>query len=104
MPLGGTVILVPLVARRLTQINVSGLARTAAGSLARGFELSPALFGEQGQMYEVPSVTSDAEGRFHLRLWRGERYRITAGSRFRPDAELEFVATDQPLVVTVVAR
>lgn len=64
LPFGGTVILAPLRARRLTQIAVSGIARTAGGSPARGIELSPAMFGEQGQMYEAPSVRSDDEGRF----------------------------------------
>jgi hypothetical protein len=47
------------------------------------------------------SATSAADGRFQLWLLAGQRYRITIGPAFNPDAEMEFVAGNTPLTITL---
>jgi hypothetical protein len=101
---GGNVTLAPIVARRLTQIAASGIMREAGGTPARGVEFSAAMLGEAGRVYPAFSVKTDDEGRFDLRLWEGERYRIVVGPRFNPNAELEFVATAKPIEIALRGR
>jgi len=104
LPVGGTMTLVPLRARLLTQVVVPGTTRTPEGNPASGIEVTTAMLGERGQVYPVFPIKTDANGYFQLRLWQGERYRIMVGPRFNPDAELEFVASDRPLMITVRVR
>lgn len=103
LPFGGTVELPPLVARRLNQIVVPGSVRTASGEPARGVSISVTAFGPRGEPLPDVPVSTDAEGRFSLRLWQGERYRIRIGTQWKPDLEVEFVAeTNRPMVLTLL--
>jgi hypothetical protein len=104
LPLGGSITLAPIQARRLTQVTVSTTVRGPDGSPARGVDVTAAMFRESGRVYPESPMKTDADGRLQLRLWRGERYRITVGPRFSPDAEMEFVATDKPLSITLRGR
>jgi len=98
------VTMAPLQARRLTRIDVPGIALTAEGAPARGIEVAAALLGENGRAYRAFPVKSDDEGHFRLRLWQGERYRILVGPSFNPDAELEIIASDEPITLRLRAR
>ena len=90
--------------RRLTQVTVSGTVSEPDGSRARGVDITAAMFLEYGRIVPMFSVKTDADGGFQLRLWQGERYRITIGPRFNLDADLEFVAGDKPLSITLRGR
>jgi hypothetical protein len=78
--------------------------REPDGKPAPGVDVTAAMFGEYGRVYPASPVKTDAEGRLQLRLWQGERYRITIGPRFNPDAEMEVIATDKPLLITLRGR
>ena len=104
LPVGGSITLAPIRARRLTQVTVATTVRGPDGNPARGVDVTAAMFHGSGRVYPESPVKTDADGRLQLRLWRGERYRITIGPRFSPDAEMEFVATDKPLSIRLRGR
>jgi hypothetical protein len=104
LPLAGTITLAPIRARRLAQITVAATVREPDGTSAPGVDVTAAMFGEYGRIYPMFPVKTDGEGRLQLRLWQGERYRLTIGSRFNPDAEMEVIATDKPLSITLRGR
>jgi hypothetical protein len=101
---GGTVMLEPITTRRLAPVVVSGTIRTATGTPARGVTVSGVMYGDFGRVYPVPPVNADRAGRFELRLWQGRRYRIRVGPSSNPDTELEFVASREPLSITLHRR
>lgn len=104
LPFGGSVTVAPLRARRLTQIVVSATVREPDGTPASDVDVMAALFGEHGRVYPASPVKTNADGRLQLRLWQGWRYRITIGPKFNPDAEMEVIATDKPLVIMLRDR
>jgi hypothetical protein len=104
LPFGGSITLAPIRARRLAQIAVSATVREPDGKPAPGVDVTAAMFGEYGRVHPAPPVKTDGDGRLQLRLWQGERYRITIGARFNLDAEMEVVATDKPLLITLRGR
>ena len=104
LPFGGTVTLEPLRVRKLRKITVSGIALTPGGTSARGLRVRAVIVGTPVEQCEQPAAVSDDEGKFHLQLWEGERYRATLASRSSVEAVVEFVATGQPLVLTMGRR
>ena len=100
LDLGGSVAMAPIVPARLTPVVVSGVVRDRDGNPASGVAIAPTMLGEQGRSYRSFPVKSDADGRFELRLWQGQRYRIAAGEA-AGITQLEFVASGAPLTITV---
>lgn len=101
---GGSVTLDPIRARRLTHITVQGTVREPAGSPARSVDVTAEMLRDDGRPYPADQGKTDADGRLQLRLWLGERYRVTVGSPYGPDAQLEFIAADKPLSITLRGR
>lgn len=88
-------------AHALTATGKTVISLPVGGSVV---DVTAAMFRESGRVYPESPVKTDADGRLQLRLWLGERYRITIGPRFSPDLEMEFVATNKPLSITLRAR
>ena len=100
LDLGDSVAMAPIVAARLAPVVVSGVVRDRDGNAASGVAIAPTMLGEQGRTYRSFPVKSDADGRFELRLWEGQRYRIAAGET-TGGTQVEFVASGAPLTITV---
>lgn len=100
LDLGGSVAMAPIVAARLTPVVVSGVVQDANGNPLSGVVIAPTMLAEQGRTYRSAPSTSGADGRFELRLWAGQRYRIAAGAT-TGGILVEFVASGTPLTITV---
>jgi 5-hydroxyisourate hydrolase-like protein (transthyretin family) len=97
----GERITVPAIqTRRLSVVHVSGIVQERGGLPVTGVVVTATMLDESGQAQMPNLIKTDANGRFQLRLWEGRPYRIIIGSRFNPDAEVEFVAREQFLTIT----
>ena len=90
----------PIQTRRLSVVLVSGLVQERGGLPVTGAIVTTTMLNEAGQAHMPNLAKTDANGRFQLRLWEGRPYRIVIGSRFNPNAEVEFVAREQSLTIT----
>ena len=100
---GDAVALPPVIVPRLNTAVMSGTVRDADGAPVRDVDVFGVLFGQE-RTYPVAPVKTDGDGRFALQVWVGRRYRLSVGSSFDPDGEIEFVATASPLTITLRRR
>jgi 5-hydroxyisourate hydrolase-like protein (transthyretin family) len=97
---GASIALRPLVVQPLKEVVVPTVIIRRDGK-------PPGVTGLNLQMLDIASQynsrqeRTDAEGRINLKLWAGQRYRLTVGRGFDADADLEFVASDRALVITL---
>ena len=95
----GERITVPTIqTRRQSVVLVSGIVQEPGGLPVAGVVVTATNLDQSGHMPNL--IKTDVGGRFQLRLWEGRPYRIVIGSRFNPDAAVEFVASQQSLTIT----
>jgi 5-hydroxyisourate hydrolase-like protein (transthyretin family) len=98
--LGAAITLPPLVVQPLNEVVVPTVIIRRDSKPAGMTSLTVQMLDIASQ-YNSRQERTDAEGRINLRLWAGQRYRVTVGRGFDADAELEFVASDRGLVITL---
>ncbi|MCC6988479.1 MAG: hypothetical protein IT181_05740 [Acidobacteria bacterium] len=100
---GAAVELAPLVVRRLFEVQVTGTVRAPAGVDVAKQEVRVWYRGTDGREFPAGIVFVDAAGQFRVRLWAGERYRITLGPRHAPLGDVQLVAGDATIELTAIA-
>jgi hypothetical protein len=100
---GETIQLPPLVVQRLSELKVPATVVGPDGKSIGVVDLRVRMLDAPAP-YSTQSVRTDANGRVTLHLWRGQRYRIWSGATFNADVDVEFVATEGPLTLTLIAR
>lgn len=95
---GATVAVAPIVARRVEPVMVHGQLSSPDGPQS-GVEIV-ASTPDAGDTGGWLLATTDANGRFSADLYRGVRYRVWAVAGSQRTKAVEFVAGDEPLVLT----
>jgi hypothetical protein len=104
LPFGGQVRVQPIVARSFTPVRVQGSVLQPDGRPAGDTEVVATLVSEKGPVRREDLARSGSDGQFQLKLRRGMRFLITAGRLDNPDAIVEIVAGDEPIILTMRSR
>ena len=94
---GALVHLPPLRLVRLTEMPVAGVVSAPNGASVKGLEVRFNIIEPGGQQFTDAIGFADAEGRYQVRVWRGQRYRVIVGPASAPLIDKEFTAVEQTL-------
>lgn len=100
---GDIVTLSPLVVKHLTEVTIPLALVNSSGSPAGMMNLRLEMLDIPGP-FRVTPIRTDSDGTVTLRVWAGQRYRVTAGNVADPQGQLEFVAAGDLSLVMQLRR
>ncbi len=98
---GDSILVAPIVVRRLIPVRARGTVVRADHSPAPGLEVTAAVIGERGAVRGLVRAETAADGGFTLDLFADTQYRIAFSRRGRLVHSVEIVASDESLVITL---
>lgn len=94
---GAVVHLPPLRLVRLKEMMLNGVVSAPNGNSVQGLDVRFYIIEPGGQQFIDAAGYPDAAGHYTVRLWRGQRYRVTVGPVDALLSDIEFVAGEPTL-------